>query len=331
MQPASFSAHALCVAHVGLLGLGLVGCTEFVLREPTDTATPPVVVTETFRQAGSPRVDLLLVVDNTPSMSTARSALTEASGTLLAALSAGGLAWQIGVTSTEIELDGRGTLLGDPWILTPVTPSPEAALARALDVPEGLAPTGGLGAATLALTEPNRSGANRGLRRPDAALHIIVISDADDESESILGVSPADAFLELLDDEADLTGQPARMSAVVGDPSTGCTGPAGTALPGDIYADAALQSGGAVASICDPDLGDVVSQLGTQVQAGERRFELQELPDADGVRVEVDGVRRDFGWALSIEDDVAAVIFTDPPQPDASIVVRYTLSSGASQ
>jgi len=313
-----------------LLGLGLSACTEFVLREPKDTAVPPVVVTETFRQAGSPRVDLLLVVDDTPSMSTARTALTEASGTLLDALEGGGLAWQMGVTTTDIEDSTRGELHGDPWILTPATPSPAVALARALDVPEGLAPTGGLGAATLALTEPNRSGANRGLRRPDAALHIIVISDADDESGDILGVSPADAFLELLDDEADLTGQPARLSAVVGAPGTGCTGPAGTALPGDIYADVAERSGGAVASICDPDLGMVVSQLGTRVQAGERRFELQELPEADSVRVEVDGVRVDDGWGLVIEDSVAAVIFDEVPPPDTSISVRYTLAVGES-
>lgn len=322
------SQFPLRLSFAGLfLGLTLVACSEFVLREPKDTAIPSIQVTETFQQASSPRVDLLLVVDNTASMSTARTALTEASGTLLASLEAGALSWQIGVTTTDIEGSTRGELHGDPWILTPATPSPAEALARALDVPEGLAPTGGLGAATLALTEPHRSGANRGLRRPDAALHIIVISDADDESSDILGVSPADAFLELLDDEADGTGEPARLSAVVGAPGTGCTGTAGTALPGDIYALVAEQSGGAVASICEPELGMVVSQLGTRVQTGEQRFELQELPEPDSLRVEVEGVRVDEGWALVIEDSVSAVHFDEAPAPGVTISVRYTLAT----
>ncbi len=301
-----------------------LGCTEFVVRDNPKPLEPDVEVTETFRQVDRPRVDLLFVIDNTPSMESARAALSDAAERLVTALDADQLAWQVGVVSTDIESADRGMLQGDPWIVTPSTSNGPTAVSRALDVPSGNAPTGGLGAATLALTEPLRSADNRGFRRTDTALHIVVLSDADDQSTDILGVDPADAFLELLDDEREATAQPATLSAVVGDAGSGCTGLAGTALPGDSYIAVAQASGGAVASICDADLGAVVSSLGTLVQEGTRRFELQAVPVPDTVRVEVDGTRLDTGWQLDLEPP--AVVLESPPPLGSELAIRYTIA-----
>ena len=300
------------------------GCTEVVVRDNPDPAGPEVEVTETFRQLDRPRVDLLFVVDNTPSMETVRADLADAATRLISALDAGQLAWQVGVVSTDVESDATGLLHGDPWIITPSTASGPAAIARALDVPIGSAPTGGLGAATRALTEPLRSGENRGFRRPDAALHIVVLSDADDESTAVLGIDPADAFLEFLDDEATASAQPATLSAVVGDLGTGCVGSTGTALPGDTYIAVAEASGGAVISICEADLGAVIASLGTLVQEGTTRFELQAVPVPETVRVDIDGVRRDADWTLFLTPP--AVVMDTPPPPGSTLSVRYTIA-----
>lgn|GEM_PF-1428260 len=309
--------------------VGLVGCTEFVLRDNPEPTDDEVEVTETFKQVDRPRVDLLFVVDNTASMEPARAALADAAESFVATLDADQLAWQLGVVSTDLDSHLSGVLQGEPWIITPATTDGPAALARALDVAPGQAPTGGLGAATRALTEPRRSTDNRGFRRPDAALHIVVISDADDQSGSVLGVEPAEAFLELLDDEATMSGHPTALSAVVGDPGTGCTGLAGTALPGDIYAEVAEASDGAVASICDADLGTVVRQLGTLVQDGTRRFELQAVPVPDTVRVEVDGVRLDGVWELDL--DPPAIVLDTPPPLGSALSVRYTIARSVTE
>jgi len=307
----------------------LCGCTEFALRDNPTPAQTEVEVIETFEQVDRPRVDLLFVVDNTPSMEPARDALAAAATDLLTALDNDQLAWQVGVVSTDLESPLSGVLQGDPWIITPATANGPAALASALDVAAGQAPTGGLGAATRALTEPRRSGENRGFRRGDAALHIVVLSDADDQSSSVLGVDPADAFLELLDDEATATGQPAALSAVVGDPEVGCSGPAGTALPGDTYAEVAEQSDGAVASICQADLGAVVGQLGTLIQVGTSLFTLQAVPVPDTVRVDVDGVRVDGVWTLEL--DPPAVRLDEPPPLGSSVAVQYTIARSVAE
>ena len=77
----------------------------------------------------------------------------------------------------------------------------------------------------------NPLGVNVGFRRPDAALHVVFISDGDDESGDVLGDHPVDAFLGLLAAEESRTGRAARASAVVGDVPDGCTGDDGAALP----------------------------------------------------------------------------------------------------
>ena len=181
-----------------LTPLTALGCTEFVVRDRFRSSPSPVEVTETFEQQDRPRVDLLFVVDNTPSMESARADLTEAAADLVSALDDDRLSWQVGVVSTDIESDESGLLHGDPWIITPSTPSPSSAIARALDIEDGGAPTGGLGAAVRALTEPLRSDENRGFRRPEAALHVVVLSDSDDESTAVLGLDPAGTFLDFL-------------------------------------------------------------------------------------------------------------------------------------
>jgi len=312
---------AACLAW-GLPGLG--GCSEIAIRDNPSPPAKEVTVTESFKQEAQPRVDLLFVVDHTPSMEPARSALAASASDLLSALNDDQLAWQLGVVSTDLESDLSGVLQGDPWILTPHTEDSSAALRRALDVTPGQGPTGGLGAATRALTEPRRSDENRGFRRSDAALHVVVLSDADDESGSVLGVEPGEAFLDLLEDEAVRSGQPASLSAVVGDPGTGCTGAAGTALPGDTYAEVALASGGAVASICEADLGAVVLQLGTLVQEGTRRFPLQAEPVPSTVRVAIDNIRKDDGWVVELAPP--ALVLENPPPAGATLTIRYTLA-----
>jgi hypothetical protein len=306
-------------------GLGLLGpgCNDFLVSRQDPVAVDPVRVTESFVQAPSARVDLLWVIDDTPSMEAEHAALSNALGVFADALEEADLAWQIGVVTTDLGFDA-GVLQGDPWILTP---SDGADLAELLDIAgvglEGHEPAGGLGAAALALSEPLRSAENRGFRRPDAALHIIIVSDGDDGSEEILGDSPASAFLDLVASESEQTGHAVTVSAIVGDRGIGCSGSGGTALPGDAYLAVAEATGGATGRICDTDLTGVAAAMGEVSVEWQVEFPLQATPKTGSIRVSVDGTAEPDGW--SIDTDPAVLVFEVPPAPYSAIVVRYTV------
>ncbi|MGB0640886.1 MAG: hypothetical protein ACPGTU_16215, partial [Myxococcota bacterium] len=166
---------------------------------------------------------------------------------------------------------------------------------------------------------------NRGFRRPDAALHIVVFSDSDDKSDDFLGPDPTERFLEFLDEQANLSGHSASFSAVVGASPHGCIGPGGTALPGTRYIDVVHQSGGTQGNICNADFNSVMTVLANQSVEWKTRFNLQALPDEESLRVQVNEQRIDTGWTL--ESNPPAILFAAPPEPDAEIRIRYEVSS----
>lgn len=308
-----------------LPALMLVGCgVENGVRGRDDIVEDKVFVSETFLQQPLPRVDMLFLIDDTRSMAEEQAALASSFGGLVEELDASELAWHLGVVTTDALRDDAGVLQGNPWIITPLTPDGAGAFARASAVGTGgLGPEAGLAALSLALDEPNRTGANRGFRRPDAALHVVVVSDADDRSDDLLGSDPVTAAEALLKGEAELSGMPALFSAVVGPPGTGCDGLGGVALPGDRYVELARRTDGSVASICSADLAAVIGRMGAMSLSWPRSFALEVEPWQDEVRVSVDGARLDEGWALVHEPP--AVLFDEPPAPGAEIVVRYRL------
>lgn len=303
-----------------LVAFALTGCSDFFLSGQDDEVVNPLRFTETFEQAPLPQVDLLWVIDDTPSMAGEHDALAAAMPAFAAELDSAGVAWQVGVVTTDPG-DESGVLRGDPWVLTPVD---QAELRSLLDTADitllGREPAGGLGAMVRALSEPLRSGLNRGFRRPGAALHVIVVSDGDDSSEPLEGEAPVDSALALLADEASASGHSARLSAIVG-PEGGCSGDNGTALPGTDYLAVADATGGAVGSVCEADLTGIVASLGADTIEWQRDFPLQATPAVGSVRVSVDARRLDDGWSIQWAPPLIA--FDEAPAPGAEIVVRY--------
>ena len=294
---------------------------DYGLQDPDSAVPTPVEVEEHFIQASMPGLDILFVVDGTGSMAEEQADFVGATQVFLDTLDEIGLAWQIGVTTTD-PIDA-GTLQSRPWIITPDAGAPAEALARALAVGTMHAPpSSGLDAAALALADAD--GKNRGFRRADAGLHVIFVSDGDDESGAVLGADPAAAFIALLADDAGRSGSVARASAVVGEAPDGCTGAHGSALAGLRYLAVADASGGAAVSICRASFADVaavVRDLGVDWPAD---FPLQAGPAPGSVLVDVDGARTDE-WALA--SDPPAVVFDAAPPPGAEIVVRYRIES----
>ncbi len=307
-----------------LLGL-LSGCVENSFFDADADLEDRLAIEETFWQQPLPAVDVLWIVDDTGSMAEEQAALAEGFSGFVSRLEEEQLAYQIGVVTTDPD---RAVLQGDPWIITPALDDPAAAFASAVDV--GLAGTAqaGLGALVTALSEPLADAENRGFRRSDAALFAVVVSDDDDASEAWLGDDPVEEALGFLASEALRTERPARLSAIVGDDPSGCSGEGGQALPGTRYAEVASASGGEVQSICAGDLDGLLGSLGKLAISWPATFDLKALPLTDTLEVHVEGKRQDSGWQL--QEEPPAVVFDEPPPAGAWIVFRYELAAAES-
>lgn len=314
------------VLTLGAVLLSQHGCVENSFFDDDDQVVDRLRVDEAFEQAPLPEVDILWIVDDTASMAEEQAALAEGFAAFLASLESAELAYQVGVITTDAD---DAVLRGDPWIITPEADDPVDAFERAVDV--GLTGTAQAGLASMiaALSEPLRSGENRGFQRSDAALLAVVVSDDDDASGAWVDGDPVTVALALLADQAQARGLPARLSAIVGDAPSGCSGVSGVALPGSAYAAVAQASGGEVLSICDADLEGLVGSLGGLAAAWPDTFLLQAEPLADSVQVTVDGKRTDSGWRLQLAP--AAIVFDAPPDPGAWIVVSYELAGAGTE
>lgn len=303
------------------------GCIDIALDPIDPEGAPPreVAVRESFVQAPLPRADLLLVIDDTQSMAQEQLSLAEHFATLLDALDAEAVSWQLGVVSTDMNGAHAGWLRGSPWILTPDVADRDAVFSDMVRVGTGgTGPEAGLAAAALALDLANATGPNAGFRRPNALLHVVFVSDADDQSEDWLGEKPDAVFLSRLDDEVERTHLPARASAIVGPLPAGCTSPTGTASAAARYDSVAGTSGGQVVSICATDLAPVLETLSEATIVWQTEFLLRSAPVEDSMVVEVDGVPASGGWIL--DRTVPAVRFDAPPAPEARIDVSYLVA-----
>lgn len=303
------------------------GCIDFALDPIDPEGAPPreVAVRESFVQAPLPKADLLLVIDDTGSMAQEQQSLATHFATLLDDLDAQQVSWQLGVVSTDMNGDQAGWLRGSPWILTPDVADRDAVFAETVRVgTDGQGPEAGLAAAALALDLADPGGPNAGFRRADALLHVVFVSDADDQSEDFLGEKPDAAFLTRLTDETSRTRLPARASAVVGPVPGGCTSPSGMAQAAVRYDAVVGGSGGALISICATDLAPVLASLSEATIVWQTEFPLQSVPVVDSTVVKVDGEPRTEGWVL--DPDLPAVRFDEPPPPEARIDVSYLVA-----
>ena len=138
-----------------------MACSEITISGPNDEVTEAPTLVETFIQEPLPKVDVLWVVDNSPSMANEHTALQQALSPFMEELDSASVAWQMGVLSTELDNENLGILHGNPWILNPNLEDPIAALQQALEVgTDGRGSSGGIAAALMALSDPYRHDEN---------------------------------------------------------------------------------------------------------------------------------------------------------------------------
>ncbi len=306
--------------------IALSSCIEFGL-DPIDSGEAPnqlVAVMDEFVQAPLPAVDILFVVDDTASMGQEQEALGDDFSAFSTDLAQSGIGWQIGVVTTDMASDSAGILRGNPWILTPDTDDLDLRFSEMIEVgTSGSADEAGLAAAVLALELTEPGGVNAGFRREGAGLHVIFVSDSDDNSDAYLD-DPVVSFLAALAGEGTEE-VPAVASTLSGDVPAGCVSVMGTAGAGHRYAQVAQSSGGVEVSICAPDFTPLLETLGHATVTYLRSFRLSEIPLLDSVRVTVDGTVETEGFVVDYE--LGVVTFDLPPAAQAQVAVSYLVGN----
>ena len=305
---------------VAFLIASLLGCNEFGF-DPIDREAPPAdrLVEEVFVQAPLPAVDLLFVLDATPSMTQEYELLRSSVDELMGQLDAAELRWQIGAVGANMGAADAGLLRGRPWVVTPDTPEREQAVASLMGASPVPGDEAGLAAAHEALRQSEPGGGNEGFRRPGALLHVVFVSDADDASDPWLA-DPVVAVIEALND----TPSGAVASALVGDVPGGCTSPRGTAQAGHRYVEVAEATGGVVASICEADFAHMMGDIGAGSVVLPAEFLLREAPRQEAVTVLVDD---EPVTAFELRSDPPAIRFDQAPAASSRIVVTYSVSN----
>lgn len=274
-------------------------------------------VEDVFEQTQEPPADVLLVVDNSQSMSEEQARLAENFGSFVELLTTTTADYRLGVTTTDVALGGA--LIGPA--ITPDTVDPVVVFSAQVQVgTDGSRDEQGLAMAAMA----TREDVNPGFLRPEAVTHVVFVSDEDDHSPAADVQTYVDALLQ------NKPGESVHAHALVGDVPAGCLSGASAADAGTRYLDVATRLEGLTESICADDYGLVFEAIGLEVSGWNPVFPLSELAASETVEVWVESVkmyeRETDGWTYSIGDN--AVVFHGRAIPRPGMAIRVSYQKG---
>jgi hypothetical protein len=278
-----------------LLGLCLVSTTlgacskqSYSLPETTEEHSQSITYNN--------KVDIIVMVDNSSSMSTYQDRLATQASAMISALNTYGMDYQIVVVTTDAAGTSGSKFVGSPKILTRASTNLNSVLtARIKQGNGGSDLERGLQSIEQALA------AETGFIRSDALLAILALSNEDDYSA--FDVNHYLQFLNNLKPKFNGVTQ-AWLMNFIGVPSlsSNCT----TALDG-IYKEPGLRwielanaSGGLVSPICETSLGQAVSNIRQRIVEVLTEFPLSRKPLVETIVVKVNGnlipQNNDNGW-----------------------------------
>lgn len=276
-------------------------------------------------------VDILMVIDNSPSMDAVQTKLSVGFNNLVNSLQP--LDWQIGFTSTDLGAQGGQlvTLQGaSGTVLKRSTPDAANVFKNTL-MGFGVAGSGderGIYAANLAL--PNSS--NSVLYRNNSALAVVFVSDEDERSTggrsenhngniSTGTIEHYDVPQTLIDTARNTFGAAKKFSTyglIVRTNDYGCYTQADRSFYGTFYETMASLTGGRVGSICDTDYSATLQGIGQNIRSLMNSITLSHVPVADTVRVSITPYE-----AMTYTVSGNKVIFNHSPAPGSQINVTY--------
>ncbi len=247
--------------------------------------------TDTFRQDSKPKADILLVIDNSCSMSDEQQLLATNFNSFIKYAVSSQVDFQIGVTTTDDDTGGEqgslvpfpgsaaGCLATDCKIFRPTTPGLEQKFGGTVNL--GINGSGWetcMSPAVKALTAPKITNPqeNGGLLRMDAVLAVVCVSDAIDQA-----AQPASYYLNQLQNIKGAQRPGLFTYNVVGpfngNPPSGCYYDGGADDGKHAYM--VTQTNGVREEICTPDWAKALENIGKNAFGFRTNFFLTARPD----------------------------------------------------
>ncbi len=247
------------------------------------------VFVDTFRQQDviPPKIDILIVIDNSLSMEEEQISMAEKFEDLISDLNE--VDWQINIITTD-NICRRLPELP----LKPDTPELLALFQKAIRA-------GTLGSGyerPLQNAMAHLKGScttNPPWIREKSDLAIVVVSD-EDEDDSSRFYDKANLFLDELEALGYVLGKDAKVHGIIGHPSVPCPN---VEAPGITLA-AAIQGGGGLwGSICAPDYSQTLSAISRDMRKNlTLDFPLRFAPVINTIRLELDGIAYVGDWTI---------------------------------
>ncbi len=301
-----------------------IGQPPNAFGEPNPPSLESPINTDRVVQVTTPAVDVLWVVDNSGSMSDNQTALAENFPSFMNYFLGSGLDYHIGVVSTDMDSplhQGQLREAGGHRYITPETPDAMSMFASMAQIgSSGSGTEKGRDAAYAAFEI--RSADNDGFLRHDdeSGIHIVVISDEDDQSTQI-SKNEYIQYLNLLRPEDELV----TFNSIVTPPGAGFFG-----YPGVNYIDVTNEVGGMMRDIRSGEWSDMLEALGIQAAGLKSEYFLSELPVVDSIEVWV----VDEGNVLPFTPEVDytydarrnSIRFSEfVPNPLSEVFIEYTV------
>ena len=281
-----------------VLFVGLLGCNDYgIVKQP---------MREFFVQESRDTVDLLFVIDDSPSMLEEASAVSTATEALL-----------LSMLLLEVDLRVRAVTTSRVELL-PWTGADSISQLPELTLPLVVEPAGDRLEPGLEVAVEAAAGA-----RTDAVLHVVLLSDEDDASESSV-----DALLESLREAAP---GGLHVHAITGDLPAGCALNGVAADPAPRYREASAATEGHPQSICSPELASDLDAVSLDFTGLRRSFPLRSVPDPDSLLVWVSDAAvasaQQHSWTWSAADNALRFDGFGVPPPQTRIDVEYNVAA----
>lgn len=282
------------------------------------------------------KVDVLFVVDNSPSMSEEQELLGSALNSFISNM--GRLDWQIGITTTDVSngtygikgglVDMKGT---GQKVLNKNTPNFANIFKNTVKRDEVIGcnnttkpcPSSDerpLEAVSLAIGK--RGGENAQFFRDGADLAVVIVSDEDEHSDGGAGAMSAATLAAVAQGAFGSTKTFSAYGIVIQPGDSACLN-ANLALNSAYYgyhaAALALLTGGVTGSLCDADYGPALSSIAGRIRDVVKSVTLQYTPNPDTVQL----VMTPFDSSLTWKIEGNQVRFSKSPKKGTRVEIVY--------
>jgi len=278
------------------------------VRESTHTGTGQYTSSyeEEWEVPANPPSDIIFYVDQSCSMEDDQARLASQFSTFITELNTYSTDWQIIVANQD---NGCNQTSG---VLRPGDSDYATRFQSAVSAGGGFWTEAGLTITSQAVEMTDVGECNSGFLRPDAMLHIIMVSDESEQSTSSWNWY-ADKVVAKKGSSTNV-----KFSAIAGDWPGGCA----TADPGEGYHQAVSATGGVFLSICSDWAVPANLAMLAAASVQQAAFELGAPAAEPTIKVYVDETERTSGWHYDEGDNV--VIFdTDIPEEGQEIRITY--------